>query len=162
MKQSLADSINWDNIGREAADLLGRYIRIDTTNPPGNEATAAQFVAEILSGEAIDSQTYESEPGRVNVVTRLKGSGEAPPLLLLHHMDVVPANPDSWSVPPFDGVVKDGYVWGRGAIDDKGLGVVHLVALKLIKRLGIPLKRDVILLAVSDEEEGGTHGAKWN
>lgn len=154
-------TINWDNIGREAADILARYIRIDTTNPPGNEGGAAQFVSEILSTEAIESQIYESAPGRANVVARLKGSGEAPPLLLLHHMDVVPANADSWSVPPFNGVAKDGHVWGRGAIDDKGLGVVHLVALMLIKRMGLPLKRDVILMAVSDEEEGGTHGAKW-
>ena len=155
--------IDWDAVGREAADILSRYIRIDTSNPPGGEANAAQFLAELLSREGIESQTHEPAPGRANLVARLGGAGTAAqkPLLLMHHMDVVPAVSSAWQAPPFAGELRDGYVWGRGAIDDKGLGTIHLMALILMKRLGVPLDRDLILMAVADEEEGGENGAGW-
>ncbi|MDA1347895.1 MAG: M20/M25/M40 family metallo-hydrolase [Chloroflexi bacterium] len=154
---------NWDAIGREAADILSRYIRIDTSNPPGGEANAALFLAELLSREGIESQTHEPAPERVNLVARFGGPGTAArkPLLLMHHMDVVPAVSSSWQVPPFAGELRDGYVWGRGAIDDKGLGTIHLMAFILMKRLGIRLDRELIFMAVADEEEGGALGARW-
>jgi acetylornithine deacetylase/succinyl-diaminopimelate desuccinylase-like protein len=153
--------INWDDIGEEAARMLTRYIRVDTTNPPGNEAVAADFLGEQLSAESIPSTLYSAAPGRANLVATLKGDGSSPPVTLLHHMDVVPADDVAWTHDPFGGVFADGYVWGRGAIDDKGLGVMHLMALALLKRQGIPLGRDIVLLAVSDEEMGGGLGAAW-
>ena len=116
---------------------------------------------------------YEAAPGRPNLVARLKGTeapGSSDPsaLLLLHHMDVVPAalgppetGLDGWTVPPFSGALRDGYVWGRGAIDDKGLGVAHLMAFVLMKRLGINPTRDIVFMAVADEEEGGKYGSPW-
>ena len=156
------DSIQWDEVGREATELLSRYIRIDTSNPPGNEDPAARLLQEALSAEGIGVATYEPAAGRANLIARLDADQPVgPPLLLLHHMDVVPATPSSWSFPPFGGVVRDGHVWGRGAIDDKGLGVIHLMAFVILKRLGVPLKRSVLLMAVADEEEGGAHGTEW-
>ena len=111
---------DWDTIEQEAAQLLSRYIQIDTTNPPGNETAAAQFWQDLLAKEGLAAQVYESQPGRGIVYARLKGSGEKKPLILLHHMDVVPAQADNWDVDPFSGTIKDGQVYGRGAIDCKG------------------------------------------
>ena len=156
------ESIRWDEVAREATELLSRYIRIDTTNPPGGEAAAARFLQEVLADEGLDAVQYDGAPGRANLIARL--DAEQPtclPLLLLHHMDVVPATTSSWSLPPFGGVVSDGYVWGRGAIDDKGLGTIQLMAFILLKRLRIRLERPVVLMAVADEEEGGPHGTRW-
>ena len=154
--------IDWEDVGLQAAQLLSRYIQIDTSNPPGNEAAGAAFLKETLAAEGIPAVLHEPAPGRANLVARLNAAeAQAAPLLLLHHIDVVPAVPDRWQVPPFDGVVDGGYVWGRGAIDDKGLGTIHLMAFLLLKRLGIPLTRDVIFMAVADEEEGGGQGAAW-
>ena len=141
--------------------MLARYIRVNTTNPPGNEAAAADFVGELLSAESIPSTLYSSAPGRANLLATLKGDGSRAPVMLLHHMDVVPAGDDGWTHDPFEGVLADSHVWGRGAIDDKGLGVMHLLALTLLKRRGVRLARDVMLLAVSDEETGGSLGAAW-
>lgn len=153
--------IDWDDIGEEATRVLARYIRVDTTNPPGNEAAAADFLDELLSAESIPSTLYTSAPGRANLVATLKGDGSSAPVTLLHHMDVVPANEGHWTHDQFGGVLADGYIWGRGAIDDKGLGVMHLMALALLKRQGVRLGRDIVLLAVSDEEMGGSLGAAW-
>ena len=154
--------IDWDEVGRQASGLLSRYIQIDTSNPPGNEGPAARFLADALSAEGIGASAYEPAPNRANLVARLVATHQdAKPVLLLHHMDVVPPSLPAWSVPPFDGLVRDGYVWGRGALDDKGLGTIHLMALVLLKRLGVPLRRDLIFMAVSDEEEGGEHGTQW-
>ena len=146
--------------------MLSDYIRLDTTNPPGGEAQAASFLQRILTAEGIETRLVETAPGRANLIARLRATeATGGAILLLHHMDVVPAGPadagdGGWTVPPFDGVVKDGYVWGRGAVDDKGLGTIHLLALVLLKALGVPLRRDVILMAVSDEETGGGLGAR--
>jgi acetylornithine deacetylase/succinyl-diaminopimelate desuccinylase-like protein len=141
--------------------MLSRYIRIDTTNPPGNETAAADYLGDLLTAESIPSTLYPSAPGRTNLLATLKGDGSGAPVTLLHHMDVVPAVGDDWSHDPFEGVVAGGHVWGRGAIDDKGLGVMHVVALALLKRRGVRLGRDVTLLAVSDEEMGGALGSAW-
>ena len=127
-------------IEQEITQFLSELIRIDTTNPPGNEIKAANFLAQDLAKDGFESEIFESAPGRGSVVTRLKGSGEKPSLLLLSHLDVVAANPDEWSVSPFAGSVKDGYVYGRGAYDMKGMTAVELFTLKLLKRNNISLK----------------------
>jgi acetylornithine deacetylase/succinyl-diaminopimelate desuccinylase-like protein len=152
---------DWSALQSEAVRTIQSYIRINTSNPPGDVTKAADFVAGILEREGIPVRRYESGPGRSIVVARLKGTGPAKPLLLLHHMDVVPTDPSRWQHDPFAAEIADGRIWGRGAIDMKGLGVVQLMSFILLKRQHVPLARDVILMAVPDEEVGGTLGAKW-
>lgn len=156
-----AADINWNAAEKEASDLLSRYIRVDTTNPPGRELAAAQFWKEALAREHIDARIFESQPGRGVVYARLKGTGEEKALILLHHLDVVPAVKSEWEEDPFAGVIKDGYVYGRGAIDCKGVAVAQFMTLALLKRAGLPLKRDIIFLGTADEEAGGRQGAGW-
>ncbi|MEM0007692.1 MAG: M20/M25/M40 family metallo-hydrolase [Candidatus Bathyarchaeia archaeon] len=145
----------------EITALLSDLIRINTTNPPGNESQAAKYLAENLEREGFKCEVLESAPGRGNVITRLKGTGEKPSLLLLSHLDVVAANPKEWSVDPFSGLVKDGFVWGRGAIDMKSMTAMEVMVMKLLKRNNVKLKGDVILAATADEEKGGEYGAGW-
>ena len=127
--QSESAEVDWTAVEQEAGDLLSRYIRIDTTNPPGNEIAAALFWKEVLAKDGLEAQVLESQPGRGVVYARLKGSGEKKALILLHHLDVVPAVKADWEVDPFAGIVKDGYVYGRGAIDCKGVAVTQFMAL---------------------------------
>jgi acetylornithine deacetylase/succinyl-diaminopimelate desuccinylase-like protein len=148
-------------IQNEVTTLLSQLIQINTTNPPGNETAAAKFIAQNLQADEINSEIIESAPNRGSIITKLKGSGQKPNLLLLGHIDVVAANPSEWSVPPFDGKVKDGYVWGRGAYDMKGMVACELMTLKLLKRNKVPLKGDVLLAATADEESGGEAGAGY-
>jgi acetylornithine deacetylase/succinyl-diaminopimelate desuccinylase-like protein len=157
---SAADmSVPWRALEEEAVSVLSRYIQIDTTNPPGNEIRAAEFFATIFAREGIESTIIESASGRGNIYARLKGNGTKKAILLLNHMDVVPAEEKLWKEPPFAGVVKDGYVWGRGALDMKGPAVVELMTLLALKRLKVPLTGDVIFLGTADEEAGGALGA---
>src|SRR5436309_5218613 len=151
----------WQAAGREAATLLSQYIAINTTNPPGNELKAAEWVKQVLAREGIESQVFEPGPGKANLYARVRGDGSGRPLIFLNHMDVVLASPEYWKVDPFGGVVKDGYVWGRGALDMKGEAIAQLMTLITLKRAGVPLKRDVIFLATSDEEVGAGVGAEW-
>jgi len=153
--------INWQTVRDEAAQILSRYLQINTTNPPGNERQAAEFLATLLRERGLESKLYESAPGRANLLARLPGDGSAGAIILLHHMDVVPADPTRWSYAPFGGEIRDGYVWGRGAIDMKGVGVMHLLALDLLRRSDAPRKRDLLYLAVADEEMGSAYGAQW-
>ena len=154
--------INWDRVTQEATDLLSKYIQINTTNPPGNELDAARMLKEKFLTDGIPATTWEPQHGRGIVAARLRGIGRhTKSILLLSHMDVVPANPKEWEVPPFSGTVKGGDIWGRGAIDDKGPGVIELMAMLAIKRAGILLNRDVLFVATGDEEEGGKNGAGW-
>lgn len=152
---------DWTAVEKEASELLSHYLQIDTTNPPGNELAAANFWKQRLAQEGLEAQVFESQPGRGVVYARLKGTGEKKALILLHHLDVVPAVKADWEVDPFAGMVKDGYVYGRGAIDCKGVAATQFMALALLKRLGVPLKRDLIFLGTADEEEGGRQGAGW-
>lgn len=152
---------DWPAVEKEAGALLSRYIQIDTTNPPGNEVAAAAFWKQYLTQEGLEAQVFESQPGRGIVYSRLKGSGEKKALILLHHLDVVPAAKADWEVDPFAGAIKDGYVYGRGAIDCKGVASAQFMALALLKRAGVPLKRDIIFLGTADEEAGGRQGAGW-
>lgn len=151
----------WNALGDEAAALLAQYLRINTTNPPGNEIVAARWLAAVLRREGIEVQVFEPAPGKANLYARLKGDGSERPLILLSHMDVVLASPEFWRVDPFGGIVRDGYVWGRGALDMKGQGIAQLMALLILKRASVPLKRDVIYLATADEEIGAGVGAAW-
>ena len=156
-----AATIDWNTIEKEAGVLLSRSIRIDTSNPPGNETAAANFWQKVLTQDGIDSHIYESAPGRGIVYARLKGNGKKKALILLHHLDVVPADPQEWNIDPFGGIIKDGYVHGRGAIDCKGVAVVQFLAMALLKRTGMTLDRDIIFLGTGDEEAGGQQGAGW-
>ena len=153
--------IDWKAATDEAIEYLIHLVRFDTTNPPGNELECAQYVAELLSREGIEPLVLESEPRRGNVIARLKGDGSKKPLLLMSHLDVVPAESSRWTVPPFSGEIKDGFLWGRGTLDTKQLTVMHLMAMFLLKRQDAPLKRDIILMANADEETGGRNGAQW-
>ncbi len=155
--------IDWAGLEADAASLLSRYLQFDTTNPPGQEAPALEFLAETLRRHNFEPRLLESAPGRANLVVRwhTPGQAQAAPCLLYAHADVVPANPGEWSVPPFSGLIKDGYVWGRGALDDKGLGIIFLQALLLLQQHQPPLKRDVILLIAADEESCGGYGVSW-
>ncbi len=154
--------INWDKVTQEATDLLSKYIKINTTNPPGDELDAARMLKEKFLTDGIPATTWEPQHGRGIVAARLRGIGKhSKSIILLSHMDVVPANPKEWEVPPFSGSVKNGIIWGRGSIDDKGPGVIELMAMLAIKRAGILLNRDVLFVATGDEEEGGKNGAGW-
>jgi acetylornithine deacetylase/succinyl-diaminopimelate desuccinylase-like protein len=154
-------SPDWQATDAEAIRTIQEYVRINTSNPPGDVLKAADFLTAILQREGIAVKRYDSGPGRSIVVARLKGTGTAKPLLLLHHMDVVPTDASRWKHDPFAAEIADGKIWGRGAIDMKGLGVVQLMAFLSLKRQQVPLARDVILMAVPDEETGGTLGARW-
>ena len=145
----------------EVTNLLSDLIKINTTNPPGNEIEAARFLAKDLEKDGFKCELFESDSGRGSVVTRLEGAGDKPSLLLLSHLDVVAANPKEWSVDPFSGAVKDGFVWGRGALDMKSMTAIEAMTIKLLKRNDVKLKGDVILAATADEERGGEAGAGW-
>jgi acetylornithine deacetylase/succinyl-diaminopimelate desuccinylase-like protein len=144
----------------EAAGWLRGYLRIDTSNPPGGEAAAAAYLARILHREGIPTQTLVAADGRASLYARLEGTAEGDGLLLLHHLDVVPPGP-GWTAPPFDGLLRDGELWGRGALDVKSLGVAHLAAFVELRRRGVRPARDVAFLAVADEESGGGLGIAW-
>jgi acetylornithine deacetylase/succinyl-diaminopimelate desuccinylase-like protein len=151
---------NFDSLAAEATIWLQEYLRIRTVNPPGNESEGARFLQAVLAREGIPSDVFESAPGRGNLYARLPGTGARRPLVLLHHIDVVPADSARWRYPPFSGVIEDGDVWGRGAQDTKGLGIVQLATMVALKRRGIVLSRDLILVANADEELGST-GSLW-
>ncbi|MDP9279197.1 MAG: M20/M25/M40 family metallo-hydrolase [Gemmatimonadota bacterium] len=153
--------VAWDALATESTSILADYLRVNTTNPPGNELAAARFLKAILDREGIEAQildTVELGPNRANLYARLRGNGTKRAIALVHHMDVVPATPSSWSVDPFSGVIKDGYIWGRGALDMKGSGIAQLMALIAIKRSGVPLTRDIVYIGNADEELTSTGG----
>jgi len=150
-------------LAREAQGWLAELIKINTSNPPGNESAAAKYVAGILEKEGIAAELLEATPGRNAVVARLRSAAMADPakaLLLVAHMDVVPAEKSRWTVDPFGAVIKDGYLYGRGAIDDKGMLAANLAAFIALKRANLHLNRDVIFLATDDEETSGDASIK--
>lgn len=154
--------IDWQAVTDEATGLLSEYLRFDTTNPPGNEAAACAWLSELLAAEGVEHEVVSTGPGRASLLARIRGDGTGGrALLLLNHIDVVPAEPERWSREPFGGAVLDGYIWGRGAIDMKGMGIVQLLVLLLHRRLGLPLRRDLAFLAVADEETGGRQGIEY-
>jgi acetylornithine deacetylase/succinyl-diaminopimelate desuccinylase-like protein len=148
----------------EATRLLQEYVRIDTSNPPGDTSKAADFLASIFEREGIPVTRYESAPGKAIIYARLKATVSPPAgkaIVLLHHMDVVPADRAQWKLDPFGATIQGNELWGRGAMDMKGQAVAHLMAFLRLKREQVPLSRDVILLAHPDEEVGGALGARW-
>lgn len=152
------------NDSAETVRHLQALIRIDTVNPPGNELRVARYLEGVLRAEGIETHVFESAPGRANVVARLRGDGSARPVMLLAHTDVVGVERDRWSSDPFGGEIRDGYVYGRGAIDDKGMLAVNLVTMLLLQRevaAGATLARDVVFVAAADEEAGGDSGVGW-
>ncbi|MGH9041257.1 MAG: M20/M25/M40 family metallo-hydrolase [Acidimicrobiia bacterium] len=151
---------DWKALGDEAIEITREYLRIDTTNPPGNERPAADLLAKVLEDAGLPTTILESDPGRASLVARLPGrSGRG--LALLHHLDVVPAEASEWSVDPFGAEIRDGCLWGRGAIDMKSVGVMQLMAVLALARERTPLERDVVFIAVADEEAGGLAGAAF-
>jgi acetylornithine deacetylase/succinyl-diaminopimelate desuccinylase-like protein len=144
----------------ESVELLSRYLKIDTTNPPGNEDRGVAFFAGIFDKEGISYKTYEPAAGRGSILSVIRGTGEKGAVILLNHIDVVPANAEEWSVHPFSGEIKDGFVYGRGALDMKGQGIMELMAFLEFKRKGLIPCRDLIFLAVADEEAGGVNGVQ--
>ncbi len=137
------------------------YLRIDTTNPPGNEKKGAVYLAGILKENGIDAQIFDTAEGRSCLYARLKGTGKKKAVVLLNHIDVVPAQASDWRYPPFGGEIHDGEIWGRGTLDMKGMGMMELEAMLAFKRLGLTLDRDLVFLATPDEEVGGSQGAQW-
>jgi acetylornithine deacetylase/succinyl-diaminopimelate desuccinylase-like protein len=147
-----ASSIDWGSVERETMEHFQAVVRIDTSDPPGNERPAAEYVQQVLDRAGITTKVFELEPNRVNVVARLKGNGSKRPLLLMGHTDVVNVDPAKWTFPPFSATRNGGYVYGRGTVDDKDSVTAGLMTMLLLKRSGIPLSRDVIFLAEAGEE----------
>jgi acetylornithine deacetylase/succinyl-diaminopimelate desuccinylase-like protein len=156
--------IDFNKLNADALGWLQGLIRINTVNPPGNELVAAKYIADILQKEGIFSEIDQSAPGRGILIARLAARPVPDPsraLLLMGHLDVVGVDKSKWQVDPFGGVIQDGYLYGRGAIDDKGMLVAEIAALVALKRANASLDRDVILLAEGDEEQAGEAGIKF-
>ncbi|MBK7857019.1 MAG: M20/M25/M40 family metallo-hydrolase [Archangiaceae bacterium] len=148
-----ADAVDWKAAGEETAGLLAEYLKVDTVNPPGNELRGARFLAERLQREGLEAKVVELGAGRANLMVRLAAAASTEkPLCLLSHLDVVSAEDAQWQHAPLSGEVVDGYVWGRGALDMKGMTAVELMTVLQLKRRAVPLNRDVVLLAVAGEE----------
>ena len=153
--------MNWDKLLDEVTIRLQEYIRIQTVNPPGNEIEGVRFLKRIFDGENIPCEVFEPSPGRGSLLSTLKGNGKKKPFLLLNHIDVVPVEKERWSVDPFAGTIRDGYLYGRGALDDKSMGIVEMMALLILKREKVALERDILFFAAADEETGGGWGVDW-
>jgi acetylornithine deacetylase/succinyl-diaminopimelate desuccinylase-like protein len=155
------EDLDWPALESEAVGMASRYLQVDTTNPPGNEMRGAEFFAALFEKAGIESSVFESAPGRGNIVARLIGDGSRPSVVLMHHMDVVPADPRYWQEDPFSGRVVGGELWGRGALDTKSSGVTHAMTLLALHRAEMVLGGDVVFLGVADEEAGGAFGAGY-
>ncbi len=154
------NGIDWSRYQDMAVDLMQQYLRVNTSNPPGNEIEAARFFKKIFDEHGIENEVFEFKPGRANIIARIKGNGSKRPIILLSHTDVVTAEPSSWEVDPFAAVIKNGFIYGRGALDMKGEGLLHLMTMILLKREGPPLSRDVIFIGTADEEVDD-QGSLW-
>ena len=154
------ENIAWEQYQGQAVHLLQEYIRLDTSNPPGNEVKAAEFFHRLFEAQGISNTVFTYAPGRANLYAVLKGDGSLRPLVLLNHMDVVRAEPRNWRVPPFSGEISDGDVYGRGALDMKDEGLLQAMVMLIAAREKLPLRRDLIFLATADEEVGDT-GSAW-
>ncbi|HYO78858.1 MAG TPA: M20/M25/M40 family metallo-hydrolase [Thermoanaerobaculia bacterium] len=155
-----AEGVAENPIDTEAEETFVEYLRIDTTVPPGNETAGATYLRDLLVKNGITATLVGDDPARRGVYARLDSQSAQPALLLLSHIDVVPAEAAHWRNPPFGGKREGGYIWGRGAIDNKSMTIAHVMSLLDLKRRGAKLSRDVVFLAVPDEERGGLRGAK--
>jgi acetylornithine deacetylase/succinyl-diaminopimelate desuccinylase-like protein len=163
----LADGIDWSAAGDQAIEWLRRYVAFRTVNDPegggagAGEQAACEWLAGLLRAEGIECEVLQSAPGRANLVASTTSGDPSSSVTLLSHSDVVPAVEDDWEVPPFDGQIRDGYLYGRGVLDLKGLGIAQLMTLIQLQKSGVPLRRQVRVLVVADEESGGQAGAGW-
>jgi len=152
---------NWRALDAEALDYFRRYVQFDTTNPTSNTAAAIAYLKTVLDREDIENETFESKPGMVTLVAHIPGDVSERPLLFMSHADVVPATASEWSHPPFSGDLADGYVWGRGTIDNKAHGIMALMTMVALKRAHVRLHRGIEMMINPDEESGGEWGARW-
>ena len=160
--------IDWDAVTDEATRLLADFIRIDTSNPPGRETAACEWLAQLFRSEGIDDIAFYDASGdgeygaeRMNMTATMTGDGSKQPLILLSHTDVVPVERQYWDFEPFSGAVVDGVIYGRGALDMKSMGIMELMAMLIIKRQRLPHARDIVYMALADEEAGGVWGIDW-
>ncbi len=144
--------VDWDAVGEETLQHLVKLIQIDTTNPPGNETLVANYLQAVLEAEGIESELYALDPERANLVTRIRGNGSKKPILIMGHTDVVGVQAERWTEEPFSGLRKDGWIYGRGSLDDKDTVAAGLMVIIMLKRYGVELDRDIIFLAESGEE----------
>jgi acetylornithine deacetylase/succinyl-diaminopimelate desuccinylase-like protein len=157
-------AIDWDAWTEQATEWLSAYVRVDTVNPPGNETRACEFLGAILDAEGIPYEMYypDGDLSRGTLVARLASDGSrGKSLILLNHTDVVPFERDHWTVEPLGGEIREGFIWGRGAMDMKGMGIMELVSFLIHKRQGLPLRRDLVFMAVADEEAGSAFGVEF-
>src|SRR3989442_400373 len=153
---------DWSRIDKAALELLQKYIRIQSVNPPADTRQAAALVKSVLDGAGIPVRLYSSGPnGQTNLIARLPGRDRAKkPLLLLNHLDVVPVDRSAWKLDPFGGIVEGGQIWGRGSLDMKGIGVEQMMALITLKQTGVVPPRDIVMLSTADEETNGVLGIR--
>src|SRR5208337_491987 len=159
--KSAAPEPDWNKLDAEAIEYFRTYLRFDTSNPPDDTAAAIAFLQDILRRYGIASETFAPKPGALSLVARLPGPPGVKPLLLMSHADVVPALAADWSHPPFAADLAEGYVWGRGAIDNKAHGIMALMTMLALRRQGVALKRGVEMMVNADEEAGGADGARF-
>ena len=152
---------DFPSLGKRALELSQEYIRIRSVNPPADTRQTAAFMKKLLEAEGISVKLYEASPGHVNLLARLPGKTPGKRLLMLNHMDVVPADASRWPMDPFAGLIKDGMLYGRGAIDMKTTGIFQALTMIALKREKVPLEHDLLLLCSADEESGGDQGAQW-
>lgn len=159
---ALAQEPDWTKVDQRAVELLQEYIRIPSINPPADTRATADLLTRELEAVGMKVTRYNPEGNCINLITRLEGRDRSlKPLVILTHMDVVPVDAKAWKVDPFGGELKDGFLWGRGAMDMKGIGIQQLLAVTLLKKQGIMPTRDIVLVATCDEETNGALGAKW-
>src|SRR5216684_6123901 len=154
---------DWQQIEKHSLEFLQQYVRIRSINPPADTAEAARFFQSELEKNGLTPKVYHSGPGgQTNLVVRLKGlDASKKPLLLLNHLDVVPVDEKAWKMDPFGGLIRDGFIWGRGTLDMKGIGVQQLMALIALHNAGITPSRDIVMISTADEETGGERGIQW-
>ncbi len=158
----MTDPIDWEQVEADAVSLLQGYLRIDTSNPPGHELAAAEYLRQALARFGIDARLGHAAPDRANLLARVPAdTPTAPPLVLTHHMDVVTADPAAWSSDPYGANERDGFIYGRGTLDTKALGIIHLLGLGLFVQQALPRTRDILFLAVCDEEAISAAGTRW-
>ena len=155
---SQAQEPNWSQIEEETMRHFQAILRLDTSNPPGNETLVVEYLKSVLDKEGIETRVFANDPKRANLVARLRGNGKKRPVLIMGHTDVVTVDPTKWKYPPFSATREGGYVYGRGATDDKDNVVACLMVMLMLKRMNTPLDRDVIFLAEASEEGGGADG----
>ena len=153
--------VDWARIKPELLEHYSALIRIDTSNPPGNETNAVNYVKAVLDREGIPNQVFALEPDRGNLVARLKGNGSKRPIIVMGHLDVVGVQREKWTVDPFRAIRKDGYIYGRGALDDKDNLSTAMMLMVLLKRMNVPLDRDVIFVAEAGEEGTSAVGIRY-